>query len=57
MFLTCFIPHETFVSLNGKATPDFDNSHRVINGMKELLYATICMLEATFCLWLWNQLS
>ena len=43
--------------LTAKTTPDFDNSHRFINGTRDPLQATISMLDATFCAWLWHQLS
>ena len=43
--------------LTAKTTQDVNNSFWLIHGMKELLWAILCMSEATFGVWLWPQLS
>ena len=54
-----FIFHETFVyiMLTSKTPQDVNNSFWFLHGMNELLYAILCMSEATFGVWLWPQLS
>ena len=43
--------------LTAKTTQDVNNSLWFLHGLKELLYAILCMSEATIGVSLWPQLS
>ena len=59
MFLSYFhFPWNIRIYLLTSKTPqDVNNSFWFLHGMNELLYAILCMSEATFGVWLWPQLS